>query len=140
MFFQAREYGIVQRFHGGYDEEATGLSQDGQEIDVFAEMLNLYGGVVGDLRKFAMKGFDNGNGMTDRIEKIGIAKSDMLRPRGYLLANTRQHDFRVNQSKRAVVDGNDGTVAAVMFAAAAGFGVADGTMFAAGKNEMRVGF
>src|SRR5580704_9248961 len=103
-------------------------------------MFDFYGGIVGDLRKFAMQGFDDGNGVTHGVEKIGVAKGDVLRARADLLTDIRKYNFRFDQAKCAVVDGNNGTVTAMMLAAAAGFGVADGAMLAVGKNEMRVGF
>src|SRR5580704_18284926 len=104
------------------------------------EMLDFYGGVIGDLRKFAMQGLDDGNGVANGVEKIRIAKGDVFRARRNLLTYVRKHNFGIDESKCAVVNGNDGTVSAMMLAAAAGFGVTDGTMLAARKNEMRVGF
>ena len=109
-----------------------------QVLFVLDEVLDFDDGVVGEAGKFAMQRCDEGKGVADAVEKIGIAERDVLRASGNLLADVREDDFAIHDTKHAVVNGDNGTVAAEMFAAAAGFGEANGAVFAGGQNQMRV--
>src|ERR1700730_6063080 len=105
---------------------------------MFAQMFDLDRRVVSDLGKFAVQGFDDWDRVAHRIEKVRIAKGDVLSAGGDLLANIREDDFWIHEAKRAIVNRNDGTVPAMVLAAATRLGVADGAMLAAGKDQMRV--
>ena len=87
-----------------------------------------------------MQGFDNRDGMTHGIEKIRVTERKVLRARGDLLADIREHNFGIDQAKRTVVDRDDGAMPAMMLASATRFRVTDGAMLPAGKDKMCVGF
>ena len=75
--------------------------------------------------------------MRGAVEKIGIAESHVRRARGDLLANIVEHDVALHHAKLALINRHDRTMAAQMFAAAAGFGVSDGLADAA-VSEMGI--
>src|SRR6266566_3157984 len=77
--------------------------------------------------------------MGDAVEKIGIAESDVLCSGGDLLANVGENIFDGDNAKLASVYGNNGTMAAEVFAAARCLGVADGAVFSIGHDNMSVG-
>src|SRR5260221_3813804 len=88
------------------------------------QMLNLNGDVIRQPRKFVVKRAHDGDSMTRAIEKIRIAKGDMLRPGGYLSPDVRQHNILLYDSESAVVDRDHRAMPAEMLAAAAGFRIA----------------
>ena len=93
---------------------------------MFQQMLDFYGRVVGDLRKFGVQRFDDAHGVRGAVEEIGIAEGDVARAVRDLLADIVENDVALHDAELALIDGHDRTVAAQMFAAAAGFGVGDG--------------
>src|SRR5215831_18667381 len=101
-------------------------------------MLDLDGDVVGDGREFAMEGVDEVEGVLDAVEKIGIADGDVLRARGDLLADISEDDATVDDAEDALVDRNDGAVAAQMLAAATGFGVAGDAVSSCGQDDVGI--
>ena len=123
IFGQLFEDAIVYRFHGAGNEKASGAAQSGDVLFVFAEMLDFDGRVVGNLRKLAMKRFDQRNRVADAVEKIGITKGDVLRARKDLPANILKNDFARDDPESAVVNRNDRAMPAEMFAAPGSFGV-----------------
>ena len=103
-------------------------------------MFNFDGGVVGELRMLGVKGFDDARGVGDAVKKIGITEGDVFGAGLHLLANVRQDDFLRDDAKLAVVNRDDGAMAAEVFAAARGFGVTGGAMLAGRENDVRVFF
>src|ERR1700687_4319114 len=101
-------------------------------------MFDLDGHIVGDLRKLAMKRLDQFRRVANAIEKVRVAKRNMLRAGGHLLADVLEHNFAAHNSKDAFVHRHDGAVAAEMFAAAAGFRGADDSIANARDHEVRV--
>ena len=57
-FVEVLENGVIEIFDGADDEEAAGLFEFGEVRFVFAQVLDFYGGVVGDVGKFCVKLFD----------------------------------------------------------------------------------
>ena len=88
---------------------------------MFSQVLDFYGDVVGHVREFAMKFFDQRNGVADAIEKIWIAERNVLRAGGHLAANVFQYNFARHDAENSVVHRHDRAMAAQMLAAAAGF-------------------
>jgi hypothetical protein len=97
-------------------------------------MLDFNRHVIGNCRKFPMKFFDKFHGMTNAVEKIGIAERNMLRARGHLAANVFHHYIAAHDAKHALVNRNDGTMPAKMLAAAAGFRRSNDAKAVAGNN------
>ncbi len=87
-----------------------------------------------------MKFLNEIHSVTDAIEEVRIAEGNVLRAGGHLLADILHHDVAADDSKDAFVNRDDGTMAAKMFAAAAGFRRADEAESAAGNDEMSVLF
>src|ERR1700682_2795721 len=105
---------------------------------VLSQMLYFYGDVIGHVREFAVKFFDERNGVAYAIKKVRVAERDMLRTRGYLMANVLKYNFSRHDPENAVVYRHDGAMAAQMLASAAGFRRADNAITVARNNEMSV--
>ncbi len=69
--------------------------------------------------------------VSDTVEEVGIAERHVPGARGHLCPHVGHDDVDRDDAKSAVVDRNDRTVPAAMFAAAAGLGVADRPSFGA---------
>src|SRR5262249_19575732 len=87
---------VIQRLDGTGDEEATRLDQLGESMAVTEQVFNLDGDIVGQLRKLRMQPIYNARGVSDPVEKVGIAKSNVLRTRSDLLANIGQNNLAGN--------------------------------------------
>ena len=105
---------------------------------VLAQVLDLDGHVVGDFGKFAVKRFDKLHRVADAVEKIRIAKRNVLRARRHLAANIFKHDIAADDSKDAFVHRHNRTMPAKMLAAAAGFRRTDDAVAIAGNDEVRI--
>src|ERR1700730_136678 len=105
---------------------------------VLSQMLYFYGDVIGHAREFAVKFFDERNGVTYAIKKVRVTKRNMLRTSGYLTANVLKHDFSRHDPENAVIHRHDRAMAAQMLASAAGFRRADNAITVARNNEMSV--
>ncbi len=101
-------------------------------------MLDLDRHVVADPRKFAVKRLHKLHRVPDPIEKVRIAKRNMLRPRRHLLANVRKHHLAAHNSKHAFVHRHDRTVPAKMFAPAAGLRRSHHAIAVARNHQMRI--
>lgn len=135
---ESAENFIIKILDGADDEEAAGFLQFGQMRFVLFQMLDFYGHVVRDAGKVAVKFFDQFEGVADAVEKIGIAKRDVLCARGDLLADILQDGVAADDAKNAFVYGHDWTMPAEMFAAAAGFRRTNKPEAAAGNDEVSV--
>src|SRR5215469_8246969 len=102
------------------------------------QVLDLDGGVVGNARELRVQCLHDAHGVGDAIEKVGIAKGDVLGAGRHLLADVGQHNVPRNHAKLPGVDRNDRAVPAEMFAAAGSFGVAGSAVQAVGKNDVGV--
>ena len=71
---------------------------------VLAEMLNLDRRVVGHMREFVVEVIHDLQRVADAVEEIGIAKGNVLRASGNLLANVGHHHVAADDTKDAVVD------------------------------------
>ena len=105
---------------------------------MLAQMFDLDGHVVAELRKFAMHRFNNRKRVRRAVEKIRIAEGDVLRARGHLLANILQHHVALHHAKRAVVHRHDRAMPAQMLAAASCFGRTRDALLAAGHHHARI--
>src|SRR6202042_1608501 len=106
------------------DKQATGIAQLCKVfLGAAQQVLDFDDDVVADFGKFAMERFGNGESMRRAIEKIRVAKSDVLGAGVDLATNIFENNFARDDTEDAVVDRHDGTVAAEMLATAAGFRV-----------------
>src|SRR5260221_3701923 len=103
-------------------------------------MFDFDGGIVGEPRILGVKSFNDARGVGDAVKKIGIAEGDVFGAGLHLLANIGKDDFMPDDAELAVVNRDDGAMAAKMFAAARGFGVTGGAMLAGGENDVGVFF
>src|SRR5215211_7065197 len=102
------------------------------------QMLDLDDHVIGEPREAPVQLCDDAHGVGGTVEEIGIAEGDVLCSGLDLTRNVLQHDIRLHDEEPAAVDGNNGAMAAEMFAAPAGLGVAGDTRVATGQLDMRV--
>jgi hypothetical protein len=123
-FLEMRQHPIVDRLHRGGHEQAAGVLQHRQQIGVRSEVLDLDGDVVGETGELARQRGHQLARVTRAVEEIWIAERDVPRPVGDLPPDILQHHGDRDDAEAAVVDGNDGTVPAAVFAAAARLGVA----------------
>src|ERR1700738_377454 len=115
-FFQRSEESIVYGLHRRNHKQASGFFQFGQMLLALSQMLDFYGDVIGHVGKFAMKFFDERNGVAYAIKKVWVPKRNMLRTSGYLTANVLKHDFSRHDPENAVVYRHDRAMAAQMLA------------------------
>ena len=73
--------------------------------------------------------------MADAVEEVGIAERDVLGAGGHLRADVFEHNVCGHDAELPAVDGDDGTVAAQMFAAAARLRIPDGPSHAGGELQ-----
>src|SRR5258708_2193971 len=125
---------------GADDKAAAGVPEFWQVGFVFSQGVEFYGDVVSYVGELAVKSFNELKGVANAIEEVRIAERNVLRTHGHLLANVLHHDVAVHDAKDALVNRDDRTMAAAMFAAAAGLGRADEAESAAWKDEVSVFF
>src|SRR5213592_1284717 len=99
-------------------------------------MLDLDGNVVGKPRKFLVQFLHKCHSMADAVEKIRIAKRNVLCSGLYLLANILEHDFALQDPEDAFVDRNNRTVPAKVLASPASLRVTRHAMLAGRKNDI----
>src|SRR5258707_528867 len=115
---------IINRFDGTGHKQAASGAQDGNGVGVLDQVLNLNGHIIRQVGKFLMQLLNQMQRVSWPIEKVGIAKGDVLCAGPDLLANILHHDVRLNNPKASPVDGHNRTVPAEMFATTARLGVA----------------
>src|ERR1035437_8949285 len=120
-FVEPGEDRVVERFDGAGDEGAVGALEDGEEVAVLEEVLDLDGDVVAEPGPLLVEGFDDGDGVAGAVEEIGVAKGDVGSAGGDLAADVLQDDIGLHDAEEATVDRDYGTVAAEVLAAARGF-------------------
>ena len=101
-------------------------------------MFDFDGHVVGQMRMVGVKSFENTSGVGDAIEEIRVAEGDVLRACCDLLTNVGENNVESDYTKLALINGNDRTMAAEMFAAAGSFRVARNFVCAVWQNNVRI--
>lgn len=101
-------------------------------------MFDFDGHVVGQMRMVSVKSFEDASGVGDAIEEIRIAEGDVLRACCDLLTNVGENYVERDYAELALINGNDGAMAAEMFAAAGGFGVTGYALRAVRENDVCV--
>src|SRR5215470_15854280 len=101
-------------------------------------MFDFDGDVISEVRIFGVQSFHDASGVRDSVEKIGIAERDVLRAGVDLLADVGEDGFLRDDAELAFVNGNDGTVAAEMLAAARSFRVPGNAVCAVWRNDVSV--
>ena len=86
-------------------------------------MLHFDRHIIGEIGKFTVQCFDNGDSMTRAVKKIRVAKGNVLCPNCNLVANIGQHHCAPDHAKLTAIDRHNRAVAASMFAAACRFGI-----------------
>ena len=137
---ETSEDGVVDGLDGAGDEEAAGVAQLWQTRGVLQEVLDLDGNVVSERGKFAMQRLDDGDGVANTVEEVGVAEGNVAGAGGDLLANVSEDDVALDDAEGTVVNRHNRTVSAEMLAAAAGFGIADDAMAFTRHDEMGVLF
>src|SRR6202167_2451996 len=107
-------------------------------LPVLPKMFDLDGHVVGHAGKFRVKRRHKFERVAYPVEKVRIAKGNMLRPSRYLRADIRHHHYAINNPKHAVVNGHNGAMAAKMLAAPAGLGGSHNAMPISRNDQMRI--
>src|SRR5947209_15033077 len=131
---------VIYRFTLADYKKAPGMAQRGKELLVLPQMLNFYGCVVSDVRKLAVKFFDNFQGVPDAVEKIRIAERNVLCAGINLASHVLHNNFATHHAKNTFVYRHDGAVPAKMLASSARFrGTYNAKPFP-GNNQVRVFF
>src|ERR1700676_5709404 len=99
-------------------------------------MLDLDRDVIRDFRELAMKGLDQFQGMPNAVEKIRIAKRNVLRPSRHLPPNIFQHHVALHDAENAVVHRNNWAMPAQMLAPAARFRRSDNAITVARNYQI----
>ena len=136
--FEFKKDVIIEKFDGAGDKQAASARKRGESIGVTEKVFDFDGDVVGEMRMLCVEHFDNSRGVSNAIEKIGIAECDVLGAGFDLLANVGENYFVRYDTKLSSVNRNDRAVAAEMFAAARRFGVTGNAMRAAGQYHVSV--
>ena len=89
------------------------------------QVLDLDRDVVADAGELARQRLDDAQGVRRTVEEVGIAERDVLRARRDLRADVGEDDVGVDGAEAAVVDRDDRTVPAAVFAPARRLRVAD---------------
>src|SRR5262245_20661833 len=137
-FVQFAKDFVIERLDGTGDKQAARARQFCESIGVAEEVGDLYGDVVGELRKLRVQLIHDARGVRHAIEKVRIAESDVPSADRDLLANIAEDYFARNNTKLAGIHRDDRAVAAKMFAPARRFGVADGVVRSIRENNVRV--
>src|SRR5262249_17567647 len=117
-FVQFAKDFVIERLDGASDKQAAGVREFRKRVGVAEEVLDLYGDVIGEVRKLPVQLAHDVLGMRNAIEKIRVAKSNVLSPCRNLLPDIADHNFSRNDAKLAGINRDDGTVPAKMFASA----------------------
>ncbi len=136
--FEFKKDVIIERFDGAGDKQAASARKRGESVGVTEKVFDFDGDVVGEMRMLCVEHFDNSRGVSNAIEKIGIAECDVLGAGLDLLANVGEDYFVRDDTKLPGVNRNDRAVAAEMFAAAGRFRVTGNAMRAAGQYDVSV--
>ena len=99
---------------------------------VIQQMLNLDRRVITKCWEFAVHLLHNRQRVRWTIKEVRIAETDVLRANCNLAANIFQHNFALHDAECSVINGNNRTMSAEMFASAARFGVSDNAISAIG--------
>src|ERR1700687_4730078 len=137
-FLQPRKYRVVYRLDRRNDKQAPRGFQLRNLFFVFPQMLDFYGCVVSDLGEFAMELLHQRNRMADAIEKVWIAKRNMLCAARDLPADVFHHNFAWHDAKNTVVYRHNRAVPAQVLASPASFRGAYNAVAVAGNNQVRV--
>ena len=129
---------VIERFDGAGDKQAASARKRGESLGVTEKVFDFDGGVVGEMRMLCVEHFDNSRGVSNAIEKIGIAECDVPGSGLDLLANVGEDNFVRDHTKLSSVNRNDWAVAAEMLAPAGRFRVTGNAMRAAGQYDVSV--
>ena len=99
------------------------------------QVLNLDRDVVREAGKLVRQRLDHPERMPNAVEKVRVAKRDVLGAGRHLRADIRQDDVDRDDPKASVVNGDDRAVPAEVLAAAARFRVADDPMLTITRHE-----
>ena len=130
-FVEERQNVIVDGFDGGRDKRTARIAQLRQTVRVLEQMLDLDRHVVRDARELLRKPRDDCRRVSDAVEEVRIAERDVPGAGSDLAADVSHDDIDGDDAEPAIVDGHDRTVAAPVFAAPAGLGIAGRTAFLA---------
>jgi hypothetical protein len=130
-FFQESQHPVVDCFNRAGDKRTAGSVQQRQRVGVLQQVLDLDGHVVGDAGALASEALDDRLCVTDAVEEVRIAESDVAGAGGDLCACVGENDLRRDDPEAAVIDRHDRAMPAAVFAAAARLGVTGDALFTA---------
>ena len=117
---QNRQDAVIDRLEGADHERTAGLGQLGQQVEVTQEVLDLDGGIEGQVRVAAMHRGDDPAGMMGCVEEVGVGEADMAGPGGHQLVDVGQDRVLGYGTDPPVVDDRDRAVPTAVRAASAG--------------------
>src|SRR5271170_5695197 len=105
---------------------------------VLPQMLDLDGHVIRHAGKFRVKRRNKLERVADPVEKVRIAKGNMLRPGCHLLPDIRHHRVAGNNPKHTVVNRHNWAMPAKMLAAPASLRRSHNAMPVPWNDQMRI--
>ena len=94
--------------------------------------------VVRQVRELLVQRVHDWNRVPNAIKKVRIAKGDMLRTSRHLLANILQNDMPLHDAETALIHRHNGTMAAEVLTATAGFSVAHDALVVRSYDQLRI--
>src|SRR5260370_23926991 len=123
-FSQARQNGIVDGFDGAGHKQTASIAQLAQMCGLPQQVLDLDRDVITELGEFSVHSFDDGKCVARPVEEIRVAEGKVFGTCIDLLADIFEDDFPLHDSEDSVVNEDNVSMAAKMFASTAGFGIA----------------
>ena len=121
------EDAVTDRLEGADHERTAGLGQLGEHLGVAQEVLDLDGGVEGQVRMAVMQPGHDPAGMVRCVEEVGVGEADMAGPGGHQLVDVGQDGVLGHRTDPPVVDDRDRAVPTAVRAASAGGHRTDGS-------------
>ena len=127
---QNGEDAVIDRLEGADHERTAGLGQLGEHVGVSEEVLDLDGGIEGQVRMAVMHRGHDPAGMMGCVEEVGVGEADMAGPGGHQLVDVGQDGILGHRTDPPVVDDRDRAVPTAVRAASAGGHRTDGSLLA----------
>src|SRR6266700_3532613 len=137
-FIKQMEDAILHRLDSAGDEHTAGVAQRRQMLGVAEQVFNLNRYIIGKLGKLRMQGLHQGDSMPNAVEKIWIAKGDVLGPSRDLLSDIRQDHITLHNPETPLIDWYNGAMAAQVLTATARLGVARDALLLWPHDEARI--
>src|SRR3989441_2969933 len=107
-------------------------------LGVAEQVFNLNRYIIGKLGKLRMQCLHQGDSMTNAVEKIRIAKGDVLGPSRDLLSDIRQDHVTLHNPETPLIDWHNRAMAAQVLTATARLGIARDALLFWPHDEARI--